>query len=35
MTESFAETMRLECSAIWDAQLTHPFVVALSDGTLP
>ena len=35
MTESFTETMRRECSAIWDAQLTHPFVVALADGTLP
>ncbi len=35
MTESFTETMRRECAAIWDAQLTHPFVVALADGTLP
>ena len=35
MTESFTETMRRECAAIWEAQLTHPFVVALADGTLP
>ena len=35
MTESFTETMRRDCAAIWDAQLTHPFVVALADGTLP
>ena len=33
--ESFTQTMRHECSAIWDAQLTRPFVVALADGTLP
>jgi thiaminase/transcriptional activator TenA len=35
MTEAFTETMRRECAAIWEAQLTHPFVVALADGTLP
>ena len=35
VTDSFTETMRLECSAIWSAQLAHPFVVALADGTLP
>jgi thiaminase/transcriptional activator TenA len=35
MTEMFTETMRRECAAIWEAQLTHPFVVALADGTLP
>ncbi len=35
MTDSFTETMRRECAAIWDAQLVHPFVVALADGTLP
>ena len=35
MSESFTETMRGECSEIWDMQLTHPFVVALADGTLP
>ena len=35
MTETFTETMRRECAAIWEAQLTHPFVVALADGTLP
>jgi len=34
-TESFTETMRRECARIWEAQLTHPFVVALADGTLP
>jgi thiaminase/transcriptional activator TenA len=27
--------MRRECAAIWEAQLTHPFVVALADGSLP
>jgi thiaminase/transcriptional activator TenA len=35
VTETFSESMRRECSAIWDAQLSHPFVVALADGTLP
>ena len=35
MTETFTETMRRECAAIWEAQLTHPFLVALGDGTLP
>ena len=35
MIESFTETVRRECAAIWSAQLTHPFVVALGDGTLP
>ena len=35
MTESFTETMQRECAPIWDAQLVHPFVVALADGILP
>ena len=35
MVETFCEGMRRECAAVWDAQLTHPFVVALADGTLP
>ncbi len=35
MVEMFCDGMRRECAAIWDAQLTHPFVVALADGTLP
>ena len=35
MEESFTEGMRRECAAIWEAQLVHPFVVALADGTLP
>src|SRR3978361_1052449 len=35
MTETFTETMRRECETIWQAQLTHPFVIALADGTLP
>ena len=35
MTTSFTETIRQESSAIWDAQMTHPFVMALADGTLP
>lgn len=26
--------MRQECAAIWYAQLTNPFVLALADGTL-
>lgn len=34
-TESFTETMRQECATIWEAQLVHPFVMALADGTLP
>lgn len=32
---SFTEGMRRECAAIWEAQLAHPFVVALADGSLP
>ncbi len=32
---TFSEEMRAACSAIWEAQLTHPFVVALADGSLP
>jgi thiaminase/transcriptional activator TenA len=32
---SFTASMRRECAAIWDAQLRHPFLVALGDGTLP
>ena len=35
MVESFTEGMRRECAAIWEAQLAHPFLVALGDGTLP
>lgn len=35
MTETLTEMMRQECAAIWEAQLTHPFLVALGDGTLP
>lgn len=33
--ESFTAAMRRECTAIWEAQLTHPFVVALANGSLP
>jgi thiaminase (transcriptional activator TenA) len=32
---SFTAGMRRECAEIWDAQLRHPFLVALGDGTLP
>lgn len=35
MTKTLTEMMRQECAAIWEAQLTHPFLVALGDGTLP
>ena len=32
---SFTASMRRMAKPIWDAQLTHPFVVALGNGTLP
>ena len=32
---SFTEKMRKLAKPIWDAQLKHPFVVALGKGTLP
>ncbi len=32
---SFSAHLRTLASPIWDAQLTHPFVVALGNGTLP
>src|SRR5262249_51366997 len=32
---SFSEHLRQLAKPIWDAQLTHPFVVALGNGTLP
>jgi thiaminase (transcriptional activator TenA) len=32
---SFCDNLRRKAQAIWDAQLTHPFVVALGKGTLP
>jgi thiaminase/transcriptional activator TenA len=32
---SFSEHLRKIAKPIWDAQLTHPFVVQLGDGTLP
>ena len=32
---SFSNHLRKLASSIWDSQLTHPFVVALGDGTLP
>src|SRR5947209_3137701 len=32
---SFTATLREECTAIWEAQLAHPFLLALADGTLP
>ncbi|MGH7236645.1 MAG: thiaminase II, partial [Nitrospiraceae bacterium] len=32
---SFSEHLRKIATPIWDAQLTHPFVVALGKGTLP
>jgi thiaminase/transcriptional activator TenA len=32
---SFSEHLRRIAKPIWDAQLTHPFVVQLGDGTLP
>src|SRR5579884_1828459 len=32
---SFSEELRKKAQPIWDAQLTHPFVVALGEGTLP
>ncbi len=35
MSEYFTEMMRRECAPIWDAQLVHPFVTALADGSLP
>ncbi len=32
---SFSNHLRKLATSIWDSQLTHPFVVALGDGTLP
>jgi thiaminase (transcriptional activator TenA) len=32
---SFSNRLRQLAQPIWDAQLTHPFVVALGNGTLP
>lgn len=32
---SFCEHLRKLAKPIWDAQLSHPFVVALGNGTLP
>ncbi len=32
---SFSNHLRKLASSIWDSQLTHPFVMALGDGTLP
>jgi len=32
---SFSEHLRKIAKPIWDAQLTHPFVIQLGDGTLP
>jgi thiaminase (transcriptional activator TenA) len=32
---SFSNRLRQLATPIWDAQLTHPFVVALGKGTLP
>jgi thiaminase/transcriptional activator TenA len=32
---SFCEHLRKLAEPIWDAQLSHPFVVALGNGTLP
>ena len=32
---SFTDHLRQLATPIWDAQLTHPFVVALGKGTLP
>src|ERR1043166_3745969 len=32
---SFSNHLRQLAQPIWTAQLTHPFVVALGDGTLP
>lgn len=32
---SFSRHLRRLAQPIWDAQLVHPFVVALGDGTLP
>jgi thiaminase/transcriptional activator TenA len=32
---SFSEHLRKTAQPIWDAQLTHPFVIQLGNGTLP
>lgn len=32
---SFSNRLRTLARPIWDAQLTHPFVIALGNGTLP
>ena len=31
----FSDELRAEAAPIWDAQLTHPFVRGIGDGTLP
>lgn len=31
----FSDRLRQLAAPVWEAQLTHPFVVALGDGTLP
>ncbi|MGZ9146668.1 MAG: thiaminase II/PqqC family protein, partial [Nitrospira sp.] len=31
---SFSNKLRKLATSIWDAQLSHPFVVALGNGTL-
>ncbi|MFO0774231.1 MAG: thiaminase II [Nitrospiraceae bacterium] len=35
MPTSFSARLKSLAQPIWDAQLTHPFVVALGNGTLP
>ncbi len=35
MADSFSKHLRKLAKPIWDAQLTHPFVLALGKGTLP
>ncbi len=32
---SFSDHLRKLAKPVWDAQLTHPFVVALGEGILP
>jgi thiaminase/transcriptional activator TenA len=32
---SFSEDLRAKAETIWQAQLSHPFVIALGNGTLP
>ena len=35
MSESFSESLRVACDAVWDRIFAHPFLADLSSGELP